>query len=197
MNKKNNKRGERFRQPTKVLAFNNQLKLAAVFASYNMAERLTGIPHQMLVRACKGEIIAIKKHYWRELEEDETISTVFESEDFGTYSLLEYDREIGINREIYYNQKMEKGKISPESEYENRSQYIKTFEYKIVMEGLFVSSYCFHLFSVHKHPSMIKLYYRAVLCQYHIIGNDFNYTAPCKIKASATFLNPAILEPTK
>lgn len=130
MNKSNNNRSERFKSPTKVLAFNNQLKLAAIFSSYNMAEKLTGIPHQRLVKACKGDAVAINNHYWRELEEDDNESMVIEPQDFGTLSLLDYDKEIGIEREIYYSQKMKRGEIIPESEYANRGQYIKTFKYQ-------------------------------------------------------------------
>lgn len=130
MNKKKHRRGDRFRNPTKILAFDSQLKLAAVFSSYNVAEKLLGIPHQDLYKACKGERIAMTRHYWRELEENDEEAMLIESEDLGKLTLLEYDKEIGVEREIYCSQLMKRGQVIPESEYERRFQFIKSNAYK-------------------------------------------------------------------
>lgn len=130
MNKKKHKREDRFRNPTKILAFDGQLKLAAVFSSYNAAERLLDIPHQDLHKACKGKKIALTRHYWRELEENDEEAMLIESEDLGKLTLLEYDKEIGVEREIYCSQQMKRGQIIPESEYKNRFMFIKSNAYK-------------------------------------------------------------------
>lgn len=115
-----------FKNPTKVLAFDGSLKLVAVFGSYNIAERLTGITHQRLCKACNGEIVAANKHYWREFDDSED---VLESDDIGKLNLLDYDSKSNIDRKIYCSRKMIRGQEIPESQYGNRHQFIKTTKY--------------------------------------------------------------------
>lgn len=130
MNRKTISKGDRFRNPTKILAFDNRLKLAAIYGSYNIAERMTGIPHQRLLKACKGVVVAVNKYYWRELEDNDEEAMIVESEDLGNLSLLDYDKEIGVDREIYYSIKMERGQFIPESQYHNKQEFIKSFKYQ-------------------------------------------------------------------
>lgn len=117
----------KFKHPTKILAFDGTLKLVAIFGSYNIAERITGIAHQRLFKACRGEITAINKHYWREFDDSEDI---LESDDIGKINLLDYDSKSNIDRKIYCSRKMIKGQEIPESQYGNRHQFIKTVKYQ-------------------------------------------------------------------
>lgn len=118
---------DKFRRPTKILVFDGTLKLVAMFGSYNIAERVTGIAHQRLCKACNGDIIAIHKHYWREFDDSKD---VLESDDLGTLNLLEYDAKMNVDRKIYCTRKMLRGQEIPESQYKNRHQYVRTLKYQ-------------------------------------------------------------------
>ena len=117
----------KFKHPTKILAFDGNLKLVAIFGSYNIAERITGVAHQRLFKACRGEIIAINKHYWREFDDSDD---VVESDDIGSLNLLDFDSKFNIDRKVYCSRKMIRGQEIPESQYGNRYQFIRSAKYK-------------------------------------------------------------------
>lgn len=125
MNKKDNKEN-RFKKPIKILAFDSTLKLAAMYGSYNMAERMTGIPHQRLAMACNGELISLKRHYWRELDKE----FVLDDDDLVNLNLLDYDSQLNQDRVIYCTRKMTKGQFILESQYGDRHQFIRSAKYK-------------------------------------------------------------------
>lgn len=118
---------DKFKKPTKILAFDGTLKLVAIFGSYNIAERVTGIAHQRLFKACNGDTIAIHKHYWREFDDSED---VIESDDISKLNLLDYDSRLNVDRKIYCTRKMIRGQEIPESQYGNRHQFVRTLKYQ-------------------------------------------------------------------
>lgn len=125
MNKKK-KIIDRFNNPIVILAFDSSLKLSAMYGSYNMTERVTGIPHQRLVLACNGGLVAIRKHYWRSLDKD----FIIESDDLSDLNLLDFDSQMNEDRVIYCSRNMKRGDIILESKYGDRHQYTKTQKYK-------------------------------------------------------------------
>lgn len=124
--KKAENKANRFKSPQKVLAFDKTLKLAAIYGSFNMAERLTGIPHQRLAMACDGKLISLKKHYWRELDSE----LILEDDDLVNLNLLDYDSKVNQDRVIYCTRNMTKGQIILESQYGNRHQFVRSAKYK-------------------------------------------------------------------
>lgn len=92
-----------FDNPIRILAFNRFKRLIAVFASYNECERITGLKHSMVQRACKGITVACKKYYFRELKDDVAI----EDSDLNNLTLFEYDKEVlHEDRKVFQNGQM-------------------------------------------------------------------------------------------
>lgn len=108
----------KFGEPTKILAFDPNLKLTAIFSSYNAVEKITGKVHQSILKCCKGPNISCLGHYWRELAPDLEISA---DEDLDNLTLLEYDAAVGVNRKIYATNKMRKGEVILESQFKQKS----------------------------------------------------------------------------
>lgn len=111
---------DRFCRPKPILAFSNTLLLKAIFCSSAAAEKLTGVKHQALFNAIKGNSISAKGFYWREVDDDLEIS----QDDVGTLSLLDFDKEMGDNRLIYATRSMRPREVILESQYANRFNYI-------------------------------------------------------------------------
>lgn len=124
---KRNSNTERFKKPIRILAFDGSLKLKAIFQSYNAAEKITKIPHQNLIKAADGKVIAAKGLYWRELT-DENI--ILETDDLNTLSLLDYDAMMGKDLTIYATRNMKRGEEILESQFKNRFQIIKSRQSK-------------------------------------------------------------------
>lgn len=97
-----------------VIVFDSNLKLVGMFSSYYTAAKTTGVSHQMIAKACSGKIIATKGMYWREVDTKEYI---MDCDDLGTLTLLDFDREQGIDRRIYATRNMKKNEIILESKY--------------------------------------------------------------------------------
>lgn len=115
---KKNDHVKRFEDPKRILAFDANLRLVAVFSSYNAVEKITGKVHQSILKCCKGQNISCLGHYWRELDDDIEINL---DEDIDNLSLIEYDLAIGENRKIYATSKMQKGETILESQYGQKS----------------------------------------------------------------------------
>lgn len=98
---------------TKVVAFDGQYRLCAVFRSINEASSLTGALRQSLIKAAYGEIISVNKRYWRAVPKDVEI----EYDDLGSLSLFDFDDMCGVDRKIYATRDMRKGSAMLESEY--------------------------------------------------------------------------------
>lgn len=111
---KKSKLEKRFDSPQRILAFGANLRLAAVFNSYNEIERMTGKKHQSILKCCKGEIISCLGYYWRELHPDIIIDV---DEDIDKLTLLQYDGVIGEDRKIYATSKMKRSEVILESQY--------------------------------------------------------------------------------
>lgn len=120
MEKKDNE--QTFRGALKILAFNKNYRLAAIFSSYNEAERIVGVSHQVLLRCCKGETITVKSMYWREVPGDQ----ILDIDDVGELNLIEYDAEVGCDRRIYATSSQKKGEVILSSQYPNRFQILKS-----------------------------------------------------------------------
>lgn len=123
MAKKTDKLSKRFSTPARILVFDGSLKLKAMFQSYNAAEKITGIAHQRILNAVNGKAIAVKKHYWRELVNDDDIC---DTDDLNRLTLIEFDAMMGQDRMIYATRKMQRGEEILESQYKNRFQVIKS-----------------------------------------------------------------------
>lgn len=110
-----------------ILAFDANLVLVGMFSSFYTASKATGICHQMITKACSGEVIAAKNMYWREADTNEY---VFDCDDLGKLTLLEFDLEQGVNRKIYATRNMRKNEIILESQYKNRYNITKQIKRK-------------------------------------------------------------------
>ena len=115
------KLAERFRTPLRVLAFDKSLRLIGLFQSYSATEKVTGIKHQILLRCCNGQIISAKGFYFREVPED----TIIDIDDLNTLTLLEFDKQMGLDRYIYATKKMKKDEVIKESQFKNRFQVLQ------------------------------------------------------------------------
>lgn len=85
-------------KPKQILCFNKSKILAAVFASYRDAERITKGTHPCIAKACHGEMIMAYGKYWRELDSD----IIIESDDIGTLTLPDYDVNIVHHDRLIY-----------------------------------------------------------------------------------------------
>lgn len=119
---KNSNLADRFSKPTKILAFGANLRMAAIFSSYNEVEKITGKKHQSILKCCKGDNISCLGYYWRELDPELIIDI---DEDLDKLTLLDYDAEIGEDRRIYANSKMMRGETILESQYNKRDYLIQ------------------------------------------------------------------------
>lgn len=99
--------------PTAIATFDSSYRLVAIFKSISEASTLTGILRQSIIKASYGDIISVKKRYWRVVPPDFQI----EPDDIGVLTLFEFDSFIGENRKIYANKKMKKSSIIYENEY--------------------------------------------------------------------------------
>lgn len=100
-----------------IIVFDASLRLVGMFSSYYTAAKTTGVCHQMIAKACNGTIIAAKGMYWREIDIKEYI---MDCDDLGNLTLLDFDREQGVNRKIYASRNMRKNEIILESEYKRK-----------------------------------------------------------------------------
>jgi hypothetical protein len=114
---------ERFKKPSRILAFDGSLKLKGIFQSYNAAEKITRIPHQSIQKAVDGDTVSVKGIYWRELIDEDTIIDI---DDLNKLSLLEYDAAMGQDRVIFATRNMKRGEEILESQFKNRFQVIKS-----------------------------------------------------------------------
>ena len=103
---------DKFSNPIRIVAFDANYKLRAMFQSYASVEGLVGRRWQTIQKCCKGETISCLGHYWREVPEEIVIEA---DEDLGTLSLFDFDAYAGIDRIIYKNSKMKKGETILES----------------------------------------------------------------------------------
>lgn len=99
--------------PTTIVAFDASYNLVAIFRSISEAASLTGAIRQSLIKAAYGEIISVKKRYWRAVPPDFQI----EPDDIGKLSIFEFDEAVGADRKIYSTKKMLKNSAMLESEY--------------------------------------------------------------------------------
>ena len=104
----------------KILAFDNMLKLRAMFQSYSAVEKITGKSRQSIQKCCKGNMVSCLGYYWREVPEDIIIDM---DEDLGKLSLIDFDEFSGNDRIIYATSKMKKGELIKECDYK-RKNYI-------------------------------------------------------------------------
>ena len=111
---------KRFKKPLRVLAFDRSLKLVGVFQSYSTTEKVTGIAHQILMRCCNGKMISSNGFYFREVPED----TIIDIDDLNTLTLLEFDKQMGLDRHIYATRNMKRDEVILESQYNNRFQIL-------------------------------------------------------------------------
>lgn len=100
-----------------IVVFDANLKMVAMFSSCYAAEKTTGISHQMITKACNGTIIAAMGMYWREVDIDQY---VLDCDDLGVLTLIEFDREHGVDRLIYATRNMKKNEIILESKYKRQ-----------------------------------------------------------------------------
>lgn len=105
---------------TTILAFNSDYLLSAIFFSVQEAAQMTGALRQSLAKAAQGELVAVKKRYWRIMPPDFEI----EPDDIGKLTLFDYDAAIGEDRRIYPTRRMVKGSVMLESEYKLLSQKV-------------------------------------------------------------------------
>ncbi len=112
----------KFKNPVRVLIFDNRLRLVGIFQSYSAAERVTGIRHQILLRCCKGDMIASNGFYFREVPDD----TIIDIDDLNELTVLEFDKQMGENRKIYATRNMRKDERILESQYNYRFQILHT-----------------------------------------------------------------------
>lgn len=117
-NKEKERLASRFSNPRHILAFDGSLKLVGIFYSYSSAERLIGIRHQVLLRCCTGETIASSGYYFRAVPED----VIVDVDDLNTLTLLEFDRQMGVDRKIYATRDMRRKQTILESQYSYRFQ---------------------------------------------------------------------------
>lgn len=81
----------------KVLAFNSEQKLFAIFVSAYIASRSLNVRKQFLVKVCEGKQITTNKLYFRYLKDDIEIT----SDDIGHLKLQEYDKLCNKEVTIY------------------------------------------------------------------------------------------------
>ena len=101
---------------TRVLAFDSQYRLSAIFRSISEASTLCGALRQSIIKAVYGDIISVKGRYWRAVPKDIEI----EHDDIGSLSLLDFDEMCGEDRRIYATRDMRKGSAILESEFLNK-----------------------------------------------------------------------------
>jgi len=85
------------RQAKQVLLFNRYQKLVMIANSLNALRHLE-IPASVVSRACTGEIVSYKGHYYRYADPNITI----EPSDLGVLTLKEYDKACGNDEFRYY-----------------------------------------------------------------------------------------------
>jgi hypothetical protein len=115
-------RAARFSNPTKILAFDKHLKLAAIYNSYSAASRMMHRSHQLLQKCCSGKIIASDEFYYRELPGE----FIVDVDDLNRLTLIEFDTEMGRDWNIYATQSMNRSEIIPESKYKQRFNILQT-----------------------------------------------------------------------
>lgn len=83
-----------------VIAFNRSYKMVALFHSLQAASDFIGLHHSEMSKCCRGERITAKGFYFRKVPKDIIIDI---DEDMGNLTLIEYDKELGNDFEIYGN----------------------------------------------------------------------------------------------
>ena len=110
----------------KIAVFDRNLKLAAIFSSLSMAAEILGVTPQVLRKACKGDVVAVKKLYIRDVPDE----IIIDFDDIGVLRLTDFDGVFGKDYPIYLTAEMKPKQIIPESRYHDRFNYIKTNKYK-------------------------------------------------------------------
>jgi hypothetical protein len=86
----------------RVLVFNPNKKLIAIFISGFAAARAFNLHTQSINFACTGKMISANNNYFR--YEDENV--LIDESDLGTLKLQEYDKLCGVQRKYYNNYSM-------------------------------------------------------------------------------------------
>ena len=86
----------------RVLVFNPNKRLIAIFISGYAAARAFGLHSQSINFACTGKMISANNNYFR--YEDENVE--IDESDLGTLKLQEYDKLCGVERKYYNNYSM-------------------------------------------------------------------------------------------
>jgi len=110
----------------KIAAFDGNLKLVAIFNSISTAAEILNVTPQVLRRACKGEVVAVRKLYVRSIPDE----IIIDFDDIGVLRLIDFDEVLGNDYPIYLTSKMKPKQIIPESQYTNRFNYVKSNNYK-------------------------------------------------------------------
>lgn len=93
------------RTPTPVAVFNSRYLLSGIFGSVKEVSKVTGVVRQSIIKAVYGDTISVKGCYLRAIPND----VVLDSDDIGTLTLFEFDREAGSpDRKIYKSTRMGK-----------------------------------------------------------------------------------------
>lgn len=102
--------------PKLLAVFGANYKLLAVFRSIKEASNLTGIVRQSIIKAVNGDMISIRKCYWRLIPEE----LILDTDDIGELTLFDFDKEAGTpDYRIYSTKRMRRLDIIMESKHKN------------------------------------------------------------------------------
>lgn len=91
-----------FRQPKKVLLFNEHGVMGGLLKSVHFASQILNISAQTISRCCTGKLVSSHGLYFRHAHSDIKI----EDDDVDTLTVEEYDRLCGVKRQYHSAREM-------------------------------------------------------------------------------------------